>query len=219
MRKLGKFAALAVMLICGALTSNAQYYQLASQATSMLQTALQGGMNYRGTIDASYINGLGSKKADFFEISTTQGFKYNEWFFMGLGAGIDFFHTTTNDNPYKPASQEFTQNAAMVPLYSDFRFNFGNQNATNAYFDVRIGAAFYISGDYILVGDGYINTSESFYLRPTLGVRIPVSKSNPKYAVNIGVSYQLLTNTYWYSPGQRNNITLNGLGLTAGFEW
>lgn len=219
MKKIGKFVAAVLMITCGALSANAQYYQLANQATSMLQTALQGGMNYRGFVDASYITGLGNKKANFFEISTTQGFKYNDWFFMGLGAGIDFFHTTTNDNPYKPASQEFTQNAAMVPLYSDFRFNIGNQNTASAYFDVRLGAAFYISSDYILVGDGYINTSESFYLRPSLGVRIPISASNPKYAVNIGVSYQLLTNTYWYSPGQRNNTTLNGLGISAGFEW
>ncbi len=219
MKRSGKHVLAAAMLACGAITAHAQYFQLANQATSMITTALQGGMNYRGTVDVSYINGLGNKQANFIEISTTQGFKYNDWFFMGLGAGIDFMHTTTNQNPYRPDTHEFTRNAAMVPLYTDFRVNIGDQKSTSMFLDLRLGAAFYISGDYILVGDGYINTSESFYLKPTLGVRIPVSSTNPKYAVNVGVSYQLLTNSYWYNPGQRYNTTLNGLGATVGFEW
>lgn len=219
MRILGKYVVLGLMATCGAISADAQYYQLANQATSMIQTAIQGGLNYRGTVDVSYINGLGNKQANFFEISTTQGFKYNSWFFMGLGAGIDYMHTTVNANPYKPDSHEFTQSAAMVPLFTDFRVNIGNQKATSAFLDVKIGAAFYISNDYILVGDGYIDSSESFYLKPSLGVRIPISSANQKQAVNVGVSYQLLTNSYWYNPGQRYSSTLNGLGATVGFEW
>lgn len=219
MRKFGKYIALGLMVTGGALSADAQYYQLANQATSMIQTAIQGGMNYRGTVDVSYINGLGGKQANFLEISTTQGFKYNSWFFMGLGAGIDYMHTSVNANPYMPDTHEFTQSAAMVPLFTDFRFNIGNQQSTNAFFDVKIGAAFYVSNNYILVGDGYINSSESFYLKPSFGVRIPISSKNQKQAVNVGISYQLLTNSYWYNPGQRYSATLNGLGATVGFEW
>ena len=50
-----------------------------------------------------------------------------------------------------------------------------------------------------------------------MGVRIPVSKNNPKQAFDIGVTYKLLTSNYW-SRWQRN-VTLNSIGVTAAFEW
>ena len=57
-----------------------------------------------------------------------------------------------------------------------------------------------------------------FFLRPTIGLRIPVSSANQKQAVNIGVTYQLLTSNNNY---RRNGAsgTLNAFGATIGFEW
>lgn len=50
-------------------------------------------------------------------------------------------------------------------------------------------------------------------------MRIPVNASNPRQAVNIGVTYQLITSnnnwTYW----DDNSATLNGLGLSIAYEW
>lgn len=219
MKAITKIITGSLLAIASTISANAQYYQLANQATDMLSTILQGGASYRGFVDVSYIGGIGSKKANFLEFSTTQGNKFSNLFFMGIGAGVDVMFSQVNANPYQPTGSEYTQTAVMIPLFTDFRFNFGEPQKSGFFIDIKIGAGFYVSDKYILVGDGYINSRESFYLKPTLGCRIPISSNNSKYAINIGASYQLLTNSYWYNPTQKNSITMNGLGLTAAFEW
>lgn len=218
MKTLSKLLISILALAGFASASNAQTYQLANQVTNMIQNAIIGGANYRGFVEVSYLSGLGTRKASFAELSTTQGFKYGSMFFMGVGAGIDLMSTQSNDNGYKPSTNT-TTSAAMVPLFTDFRLNFGQPQNTNVFIDLRLGAAFYIGNKYILVGDGYVNSSESFYLRPSLGVRIPVSSANSKYAMNISACYQLLTNSYWYNPGYNNSITLSSIGIALAFEW
>lgn len=219
MKAITKFIAAGMFFMASAQAASAQYYQLINQATDMIGTAIRGGANYRGFFDVSYVRGIGDKKANFLEFSTTQGLKYGDLFFMGVGAGVDVMHTEINNNPYAPTNHVTTQNAVMIPLYTDFRLNLGAPTSASFFLDVKVGAGFFVSNDYILVGDGYINSSSSFYLKPTIGLRIPVSKTNPKLAVNIGGSYQLITNSYWYSPWQNNNVTLSALGLNVGFEW
>ena len=57
-----------------------------------------------------------------------------------------------------------------------------------------------------------------FFFRPAIGVRIPVSASNPKQAFNIGITYQLLTSNNIYRP-YGSSGTLSSFGATIGFEW
>lgn len=219
MKAITKFIAAGVLLTASAQTVSAQYYQLVNQATDMIGTAIRGGANYRGFFDVSYVRGIGDKKANFLEFSTTQGLKYGNLFFMGVGAGVDLMHTEVNTTAWSPTNHNTTRNAVMIPLYTDFRLNTGSPATASFFLDVKVGGGFFVSNDYILVGDGYINSSSSFYLKPTVGLRIPVSKTNPKLAVNVGGSYQLITNSYWYNPGQNNSVTLSALGLNIGFEW
>ncbi len=219
MKAITKFIASAIFLMASAQAASAQYYQLVNQATDMIGTAIRGGANYRGFFDVSYVRGIGNKKANFLEFSTSQGLKYGNIFFMGVGAGVDVMHTEINNNPYAPSDHSNTQNAVMIPLFTDFRLNLGAPNSVSFFLDAKVGGGFFISNDYILVGDGYINSSSSFYFKPSIGLRIPVSKINPKLAVNVGGTYQLITNSYWYNPGQNNSITLSSLGLNVGFEW
>ena len=58
---------------------------------------------------------------------------------------------------------------------------------------------------------------EYFYLKPSMGLRVPVSSKNTSQALNFGVTYQLLTSNYWYNS--RNNVTLNALGVNVSYEW
>lgn len=219
MKAFKKILASVAIIGATAFSANAQYYELINQATNMFQTAFAGGARYRGMVDAAYISGIGSKKANFLEISTTQGVKYGSIFFMGIGLGVDFMNTDVNSGAYQPIGNNYTTSAVMIPMFTDFRLNFGSTSSTNVFIDLKLGAGFYVSDKYIQVGDGYMNSSQSFLLRPTIGARIPVSKNSPKYAVNVGVCYQLLTNSYWYNPGASNSVTLNGFGVNLGFEW
>ena len=64
-----------------------------------------------------------------------------------------------------------------------------------------------------------MSNNTQFYLKPSMGVRIPVSKDSPKQAIDIGITYQLLTanNNYYY--WRSDGVTLNNIGLTLSYEW
>lgn len=217
-------ALLAILLV--STSGKAQFYQIANQLPGLIQPALSGSFNYKGYIDASYLGGVGNHKVDIVNISTSQGFRYSNWFYMGVGLGVDIAMSHTSDQfdqgPVSPGfsnyyNRGYTKTGVMVPVFTDFRFNVGNEKSASFYADIRLGASFLMTDKYLAVDDGFITNRQYFYLKPSIGVRVPISKNNPKQAVNVGVTYQLLTSDYWYYyPG---NITLNALGATVGFEW
>lgn len=215
---------LAVITVTAIFSASAQYYQMADQLGRMLSPALTGGLNYKGFVDASYLKGVGHKNADFFEITTTQGFRYSDWFFMGVGAGVQIVNsnprTTFNDwgdNGDYDRFRNSSKTGWIIPLYTDFRFTIGGMKDIAAYIDLRLGASFLVGNDYIRIGDGYMTSSENFYLRPSIGMRIPLGIKNSKQAVNIGITYQLITSNYWYYHSSKT--TLSAIGFSIGFEW
>ena len=217
-----KFTAVAIAAILGlfaAQKAQAQYYSIINQGTNMLSTALRGGFAYRGLVDASYNRGIGDHQASFLELTTTQGVKYASWFYMGVGAGVDVMFAQADDDYIGEVANNkgLRETACMIPLFTEFRFNIGNEAQTGFFIGLRVGASFLMGKDYVQVGDGYINRSECFYFKPTLGLRIPVNKNNSKQAINVGASYTLVNTDYW--RGYSSNITLNSLGLSVGFEW
>lgn len=207
---LALLAAVAVVL-----PAKAQYYQMINQGTQMINTALQGGFYYRGFVEGAYLNGIGNNRASFLEITTTQGFKKADWFYMGIGAGVDIVFANYGEAQSQINGQATKQTGVMIPLFSDFRFNIGSQTATAAFVDVRLGASFLVGGDYLQVGDSYINRNECFYFKPSIGMRIPVDKNNSNHAFNVAASYMLVNTGYW----NYDNINLSAIGITIGYEW
>lgn len=202
----------------------AQYYEIANQIPNLITPALSGSFNYKGFVEGEYLHGVGDYQCDFAGISTVQGFRYSNWFFMGAGLGVQYVHTSQADDwgtDFKPGYEyeghSSTNNGVMIPIFTDFRFNIGNPSGLTFFIDVRIGASFLASDDYLRISDGYITNNEYFYLRPSMGLRIPLSSSAPRRAFDIGVSYQLLTGNYWDS--WQRNATINALGVNVAFEW
>ncbi|MBQ4344463.1 MAG: hypothetical protein IJC40_00960 [Muribaculaceae bacterium] len=201
---------LLIVFLSFTFVAKAQFYEIANQVPQLLSPALSGSFNYKGYIEASYIKGIGDERIDFVDISTTQGFKYANWLFMGVGAGVDMMLPSVDidHHSYDPA--------VMVPLYADFRFLIGNQNKIGINLDLRFGAAFLF--DSFPTNNGWLVSEENFYLRPSLSMRIPINKNKPKQAFNIGFAYQLIVGDFsgyhWDS-----NKGFNSLGATIGFEW
>lgn len=224
-RYIKRLLVLGAAMLMSCIVSQAQFYEIANQLPQLISPALSGNATYRGVVELSGTAGVGDNRTNFVGISTSQGFQYSTWFFMGVGAGIDVATSNgpgdmlINDNVYYPTNT--TNTKAMLPLFSDFRFNIGSQDKLSAFIDLKIGAAWFLGDDYLaLGGDGYalMGNGAQFYLKPQLGVRIPISSSKPKQAVNIGLTYQLITsnnNWNWYD----NGVSLSSLGLTLGFEW
>ncbi len=217
------FAALAMIFTTA--QANAQYYEIANQIPRLISPALSGSFNYKGFLEAGYSKTFGSYDADFLEISTSQGFRYADWFYMGVGIGVDvlFAHKNEHWGEWGDSYSGFDHNhssttsAAMLPIFSDFRFNIGGADSASFFIDLKIGCSFLLSRDYIEIGGGYLTNQQYFYLRPAVGIRIPTNANNPKQAVNLGVTYKLLTSNYWSS--WERNITLNSLGAMISYEW
>lgn len=217
-----------IMIALSMLTANnasAQLYEIANRIPSLISPALSGSFNYKGFVEAGYSKTLGHYDADFLEISTSQGFRYSNWFYMGVGIGADILFSHKNDewgnnwNDVKgfDTRHSSTTTAVMLPLFTDFRFNIGGDTGSSFFIDIKVGCSFLLSDKYISIGNGYLTNQEYFYLRPTIGIRIPTNSSNPKQAVDIGINYKLLTSNYWNSWSR--NITLNGLGVSLAYEW
>lgn len=218
-------ALLAVGIITGSsVSASAQYSQIANQLPGLISPMLSGSLNYKGYVEASYLKGIGNKNVDFLSFSTSQGFRYSSWFFMGVGLGADVVFTHTNDEnkgngPWADAPNDpnLAKTGVMIPIFTDFRANIGGMQSTAFFVDLKLGCSFLAGNNYLQVGDGYLTNREYFYLRPSIGVRIPTNPNNKAQAVNIGVDYQLLTANYW--SYWTKSTTISALGATLSYEW
>lgn len=207
-----------IIAIASIFDISAQYTNIVNQAASLMQTAMLGGMRYRGYVDASYTGGFGNLQADFVGISTVQGVQYADWFFMGAGLGVDLVYSKSS----KPTNEwnfnrKVTTSGVMIPIFTDFRFNIGGSQSPSFFIDIKAGGSFLIGKNYLAIENGYINGSEYFMLKPSIGLRVPVSKDGKK-SMNIGLTYQLLTCNYWWYNNS-NSGTLNSLGGTVSYQW
>ena len=224
MKKLLSLAVAAVLAAGMAVPARAQYYEIANQLPSLISPALSGSMQYRGFVEASGLAGMGKNRANFLGISTSQGFQYASWFFMGVGMGVDVAMAQQDDRygAWDPDDWEYGGTAktkCMIPVFTDFRFRIGNDNSVAAVIGLKLGAAWLLGDDDLMMKTAYMSNETQFYFRPSLGVRIPVSSQNPKQAVNVAVTCQLLTSNNNYTYWHDNSVTLHNLGLTVGFEW
>lgn len=218
------FAALAVLGLSS--PAKAQYVQIANQLPELLSPALSGSMAYKGFVDVTSTFGVGNNRANFVGVSTSQGFQYASWFFMGVGMGVDVAMSSTGDNFSGPRPdpgyvQSTARTKAMIPIFSDFRFNFGSKTSPSFFIDLKAGATWLIGNSYLELNDGALSTRTQFLLRPSVGVRIPTNRQNQKQAVNIGLTYQLITanNSWGYWNDNSFDTTLNSLGVSASYEW
>lgn len=207
---LKKLALLIALVFAIAFSANAQY-GAGSHIRSMLSPALSGSFSYKGYVEGSYLRGLGDDRFDVAEISTTQGFTYSSWLFMGAGLGIDLMIPSL-DNGLKG------EYSVMVPIYADFRFNIGNQSRVGLNIDLRLGTAINFNDDFY-TNNGYLLEDECWYIRPSISMRIPLSQENPRKALTIGVTYQLLMSDAYYCYNWYDDKLYHNVGATIGFEW
>lgn len=203
-----------------AMPARAQYVEIANQLPGLLGPALSGSMKYKGYVELNGLTGIGTNRAHMAGISTSQGFQYASWFFMGAGIGVDVLRATgyVSEPPSNQYPYSYSRTKAMIPVFTDFRFTIGNQKATSFYADVKLGAAWILGNSYLRMNTGSLSSNTQFMAQPSVGVRVPINQQNSRQAFNIGVTYRLLTsnNNYgWHD----NSVTLNNLGLTVGYEW
>lgn len=214
-----------VLGVVGILSASAQIGDVVNGLTSVMLPAIQRGSGYKGYVEADYTCGVGNYRANFLTLSTSQGYQLTNWFYIGAGIGVDMLWSKINsgwgndwiDNNPHWYEHEKTNFAVLIPVFTDFRFIMGNQTDIGFYIELKCGAEFLCSNNYVKIRDGYLTNQNYFYFQPSVGFRIPTCKTRPRQAMDIGVHYRLMTSDYW-SNWQRN-ASLNGFGINVSYEW
>lgn len=206
--------------------ASAQYTSdIVNGLTNVVLPAVSGNAAYKGYVEGDYTIGLGSYRTTFVTLATSQGYQFAPWFYMGAGVGVDLLLTQTDGtwaddwaatNPTWYDHQK-TEAAIMIPIFTDFRFIFGPQTDLGFFINLRIGASLLCTDSYVKVGDGYFTNDSYFYLQPAVGMRIPINKSKPRQALDIGLHYRFMNARYW--SGWVRNSAINGFGLNISYEW
>lgn len=217
-------AALLVAALGWVTEAKAQYFEIANQLPNMISPALSGSFRYKGYVEVSGTAGFGDNRVNVLGVSTSQGFRYSSWFFMGAGLGVDVAMNNSRIPTPAPDRPDYWQHSSaktkvMVPVFTDFRFNFGNMGGISMYADLKVGAMWLMGNSYLRLQNGCMTGDAQFYLKPSVGVRVPVGGNDSSHAVNIGLTYQLITSSNNYNYWRNETLTLNGLGVSIAYEW
>lgn len=190
--------------------------------------------SYKGFLEVAFTGGVGDNRANELDILTTHGVAIGNGF-VGFGAGVNILFPQNNtlksemtaDGSWETYGRQYDiydcdDNAVLIPIYVDMKYNFGNTANICPFFDIKLGVSFLVSGDNTFIGEGWMDNDCSFYFTPTLGFRIPLQG---KSAMNIGVTYSLISQKYnyfndrWGDPCYGDGISLNSFGGRISVEW
>jgi hypothetical protein len=144
------------------------------RTTGQNQDKLKG---YAGMAQAGYSIKTGDYGMDLLRLDIIHGFRINPHFSIGLGTGLRYY---------------FDVDAAVIPIFADFRANLLNKNVT-PYWALGLGYSFNAFDNFV---------REGILLSPSAGVCFKVPG---KTVINVGVGYELqelkiLDYNYFYRP-------------------
>ena len=125
---------------------------------------------YRGFVDLEFYKSIDALSEDHFGFSTTHGYQFKPWLFVGVGTGMKISH----NKHYETNNYGKKKDYYMFPLYADLRFDL-LKNRYSPYLDCRIG---YTLGD----------KAYGIMFNPSMGCRIGLSD---KLAINASLGYSL----------------------------
>lgn len=166
---------------------------------------------YHGMVDFIYSLGLKDYDFDRFEISSSHGYQFNPYIFVGGGLGLHFMREYFTDGN-RDTPLDHRDRFVDVPVFANARFTFIEQNIT-PFVDIKAG--------YFLTHHG------GLYLSASIGCRFATWN---RHAVNlsIGYSYENLqfdtfkdfisSNSIRHTRYNRNLAT-NSLSFKVGYEF
>lgn len=150
---------------------------------------------YRGFVDVMLLN-LSWQNGLAFNITTSHGYQFNHYAFLGAGIGLDLSYTAGNE--------------CIIPIFAEFRGNVG-KNQLQFTYGARLGTALGtgLISYYDPIDDIYVDAYQSgagLYTCASVGLRIAYS---PNFAVNLSPEVSL-------TLGSFSNFST---GFRLGFEF
>lgn len=149
---------------------------------------------YRGFVDIGYALGVGDYGDGVFAVSTSHGYQFNPYIFVGAGIGVDY---------------HLDYETVFLPIFADIRGYFIDGNIT-PFVGIKIG--------YSPV-DGY-----GLYFNPSVGASFGISRKcalNVSIGYNLQRAeiYNYYYSPYFYSYSSYSNETVGAITFKVGFEF
>lgn len=155
---------------------------------------------YKAFIDFGYTVGTGDNAIGRAELTTSHGYQFNPYLFIGGGAGVQYYHE----------AETFT-----LPVFADIRANF-TQGAIVPFAGVKAGYTLNLTDELYGIGA---------YLAPSVGVKFVLPD---RKAINLSLGYtaQFVKVTYDYDYGSgyhsssySSTENLGGVTIRLGIEF
>ena len=154
---------------------------------------------YKGFVDVGGAFGVGTYGDGLVSVSSTHGYQFNPYFFLGVGVGVNY---------------HFNWSTVFIPVYADARGYFMN-NDIAPFIGLKVGYS---------VFDGM-----GFYFNPSVGVRfIATSKLGLNLSIGFIMQRTDITfRQYYYNPRTHDSYvnsydernTIGGVMFKLGFEF
>lgn len=151
---------------------------------------------YRGFVELGYAFGVGEDgNNDRLEITTTHGYQFNPYIFVGGGAGIHYYNDAEE---------------ALMPVFGEFRANLLDGPIT-PYVGFKLGYSAVLNDSDYWEGGAFFS--------PSIGVRF-LTGGDKFLNVSFGYSLQQLNYEYYYNGYYgEDSFSMNALHLKIGFEF
>lgn len=151
------------------------------------------GRGYKGFVEAGYEHSFGKFEGGIFTLSTSHGFQFNPYFYLGGGIAFNFYTYTADDETY-----------GFLPVYINLRTNL-TASRVSPYLDIKTGVV--------------MNEDGGFYASPSLGVRIGLRR---KLGLNISINYTYQDVYVAYNYGtytQDSRRAISSVGMKFGLDF
>lgn len=165
---------------------------------------------YHGFTDLGYSIGIGDYTFDRFELSSTHGYQFNPYLFLGGGLGVHFMQKYETSNIEIPL--DYRDFMIDIPLYAETRITFVNGKISP-----------FISGR----GGYYLTHNGGIYLNASVGCRFAIGIN---HAINVFLGYSKeelefetfsrfnSTSSMDYSTEKRK-LSTEGISIKIGYEF
>lgn len=165
---------------------------------------------YRGFANFGYTVGVGDYEFGRFEVSTTQGYQFNPYFFVGGGVGFHFMQS------YETAGMEIALDKrdakVSIPLFADLRGTFSKRKFA-PFIDLKAGY--------------FLTNNDGLYGNISVGCRMTVKR---KQAVSLSVGYtyeklefetfdRFMNSTSMNYTRSSRKLDCEGISIKIGYEF
>ncbi len=165
--------------------------------SSMQSSSYQLESGYRGFVDLGYSFGVGDYATDRLEFSTSHGYQFNPYFYLGVGAAVNYYHDA---------------DVASIPLFVNPRVDIPTNSVISPFVDLKVG---YTVSDNV----------EGFYLAPSIGARFNL-QNNMGVNFSLGYTLQKTDGYYYYTDYYGNygydylgKVNHGAITLKLGFDF